>query len=113
MKDVLLALSIIWCSQSGFADCSTWNLFGAGSPPPVDGHAADYAEMAQAQLRTRAYIERLEQTIAQCRLDEWQRGDLIDAMKSAARRYNRALAAYRAAQWTAVAQSGGGNNQLE
>lgn len=105
MKDVLLALSIIWCSQSGFADCSAWHVFGAGSPPPVDGQNADYEEMLQAQLRTEAYVKRLERTIDQCRLSDWQRGYLIDAMEAEARRYNRALATYRAGQQKAVAQS--------
>lgn len=105
MKDVLLALSIVWCSQSSFADCSAWNVFGAGSPPSVNGQKADYEEMVQAQLRTRAYIERLEQTIDQCRLNDWQRGYLIDAVRSEAQRYNRALATYRARQRAAVAQS--------
>lgn len=98
MKNVLLALVIVCHSQSGFAYCSAWNVFGAGSPGPVNGQTADYEDMVRAQLRTRAYIERLNQTIDQCPLVDWQRNHLIDAMESEARQYNRALAVYRARQ---------------
>lgn len=105
MKDVLLAFSIIWCSQTATANCSPWALFGGALPSRVDGHSANYREMLVAQQRTRDYINEVEQTIAHCKPDNHTHDSLVKSMELAAERYNRSLAAYLESERSRVAQT--------
>ena len=95
MKDILLTLSVIWCTQINAADCSHWEIRGAGSPPRVDGHRASYSDMRDARQTTIAYIARLQNTIDDCRLNDWQHANLLEVMAVEAEHFNAELKNFR------------------
>ncbi|MAY36059.1 MAG: hypothetical protein CMN84_08175 [Spongiibacteraceae bacterium] len=95
MKDILLTLSVIWCTQVSAANCSAWEIRGVGSPIRVDGHRAGYSDMREARQRTIAYITRLQNTIDNCRLNDWQHANLLEIMAVEAERFNAELKTFR------------------
>ncbi|HCS26304.1 MAG TPA: hypothetical protein DIW43_02555 [Spongiibacteraceae bacterium] len=111
MKDLLLALTFILQSQIGATECSSWDIYGAGSPKNISGHSANYGQMLEVQRATRAYIKRLERTVDNCKLDKWQKGLLMDAIELAAKKYNRSLATYNETRkLTAKRENGNASN---
>ncbi len=95
MKDLLIILSVMFCSQSALAVCP--NMLSIGSPyhAIVDGKTATHEEMYKAREQTLEYISRAEKIIEECRLSDFQESAVIGYIEVAAERFNEQLRLYK------------------